>query len=205
MYSQYRDDAPNSGDCPGGVCYALAPVVGVFDVEVCQPDGQDICSIGACCPAGKKWDCDTNACILDEMICPAGKIKTVTPESPVCILNVVPNVTGTSSDFFLTGYEHTVGNCTLASSTGALGTLITPMPPSTSLSVSAETSSLSARANTVLPLAAQVTSLLTCPTGNTVRCSQGDALGTVVCGCYASSLSTLPDIITDPEYTCEIQ
>lgn len=64
VYSQYRDDA-------GSVSYASAPIVGVFDVEICKPAGTDLCTIGACCPGGTKWDCDTNSCVLDEFMCPA--------------------------------------------------------------------------------------------------------------------------------------
>lgn len=122
MYSQYRDDAPNSGDCPGGVCYALAPVVGVFDVQVCQSVDQDVCTIGVCCPAGKKWDCDTNACIVDEFMCPAGQIKTPDPGGAVCLLSLLPKVNGT--DFVLTGYDNLQGSCALApSSVNPLATI----------------------------------------------------------------------------------
>jgi hypothetical protein len=70
--------------------------------------------VGACCPVGTKWDIGANACIEDVLVCPSGQVKTVTPESPLCMLNIVPKVGG--SDLFLEAYDHTVGNCVLASS-----------------------------------------------------------------------------------------
>lgn len=67
IYATSRDDA-------GFVTYARADEVRAFDVQVCQPVGADICGIGACCPSGKTWDCDTNSCIekVEENVCVAG-------------------------------------------------------------------------------------------------------------------------------------
>lgn len=80
--------------------------------------GTDICAIGACCPAGSQWDCDTNSCGGGTLTCPAGQVKTPSADSPVCLLKVTPRTTPTAgSDFNLYGYESLTGNCTLASTT----------------------------------------------------------------------------------------
>lgn len=115
VYATLRDD-------PGSVTYARADIVRAFDIDICRPADSDVCSIGACCPAGKKWDCDTNACIVDEFMCPAGQIKTPDPGGATCLLSILPKTNG--SDLFLTAYDNLQGNCTLASSsTNPIGTI----------------------------------------------------------------------------------
>lgn len=80
--------------------------------------GTDICAIGACCPAGVQWDCDTNSCGGSALTCPTGQAKTPTADSPACLLSVTPRTTPTAgSDFNLFGYAHLTGDCTLASTT----------------------------------------------------------------------------------------
>ncbi len=107
VYATLRDDT-------GSVTYGKADIVRAFDVEICQPVGSDICSVGACCPAGTKWDCDTNSCVVDEFMCPAGQVQTVAPGSTVCLLSISPTITPNGSKMILTGYDNLQGNCTLA-------------------------------------------------------------------------------------------
>lgn len=174
-----------------------------FDVQVCQPTNADICTIGACCPAGKKWDCDTNSCIVDEFLCPAGEVKTPTPESPLCLLHVVSKTGGT--DFSFSAYEHTLGSCTLASTTthDIPAKTIAPVGGSTSLTVSSTLQSISATTTSSFLLSTDVSPLLTCPTGSVAHCLPGDSVGNFSCGCYLTTLP-VPAAIVEPEYTCEV-
>lgn len=63
--------------------------------------------------------------------CPTGQTKTPDPKSPVCIVRaLVKGVQDT--DFILTGYDHLVGNCTLAA-----GSPQPPQAPSSQITVAA--------------------------------------------------------------------
>lgn len=119
------------------------------------------------------------------------------------MLNIVPKVGG--SDLFLEGYDHTVGNCVLASNTTHTvpAQSIAPVSGSTGLSVSSLLQHISATTTASFLLESDVSSLLTCPTLSTSHCLPGDGAGAFTCACYPNTLST-PVSIEEPVYVCEV-
>lgn len=138
-----------------------------------------------------------------DMICPSGQMKTVKPESPLCMLTVVPKIGG--SNLSLIGYDHTVGNCTLAATTthDVPGKTISPLSGSTGLTVSSDIEYVAATTSSTFVVPSQVTPLFTCPTNTVAHCLAVTPSGSFSCGCYSTGVN-LPTTIAAPEYTCEI-
>ncbi len=120
--------------------------------------------------------------------CPAGQEKAPDPKSPVCIVRaLVKGVQDT--EFILTGYNHLIGNCTLAA-----GTPQAPQTPSTEITVTAGQQRTSWMQGS--PWTFQLDPLLTCPAGTTKTACMftygAGPLGEITCGCYPDANTNIP-------------
>lgn len=129
--------------------------------------------------------------------CPAGQEKAPDPKSPVCIVRaLVKGVQDT--EFILTGYNHLVGNCTLAA-----GTPQAPQTPSTEITVTAGQQRTSWMQGS--PWTSQLDPLLTCPAGTTKTACMftygAGALGEITCGCYPDANVNTPKNLSCQTFT----
>lgn len=97
------------------------------------------------------------------------------------------------TEFILTGYNHLVGNCTLAA-----GTPQAPQTPSTEITVTAGQQRTSWMQGS--PWTFQLDPLLTCPANTTKTACMftygAGPLGEITCGCYPNGFTT--KTFTDP-------
>lgn len=120
--------------------------------------------------------------------CPAGQEKKPDPKSPVCIVRArVDGVQDTTVT--LTGYNHLVGNCTVAGIVPQA-----PQTPSPDLVVTAGQQRVGWTQSS--PWTFQLDPLLTCPAGTTKTACMftygAGPLGEITCGCYPDTNTNTP-------------
>lgn len=120
--------------------------------------------------------------------CPAGQEKKPDPKSPVCIVRArVDGVQDTTVT--LTGYNHLVGNCTVAGIVPQA-----PQTPSPDLVVTAGQQRVGWTQSS--PWTFQLDPLLTCPAGTTktacIFTYGAGPLGEITCGCYPDTNTNTP-------------